>query len=53
MAASVAAVSAQVLRERLRGALWALFIGDALAMPAHWYYNRSQVRAPRSVAPLR
>jgi ADP-ribosylglycohydrolase len=24
---------------RLRNALWGLFIGDALAMPAHWYYN--------------
>ena len=26
-------------RLRLRNALWGLFIGDALAMPAHWYYN--------------
>ena len=25
--------------ERMRGALWGLFIGDALAMPVHWYYN--------------
>lgn len=25
--------------DRMRGALWGLFIGDALAMPAHWYYN--------------
>ena len=24
---------------RLRNALWGLFIGNALAMPAHWYYN--------------
>ena len=24
---------------RLRNALWGLFIGDALAMPAHWYYD--------------
>lgn len=23
------------------GALWGLYIGDALAMPVHWYYNRS------------
>ena len=26
-------------RRRLKNALWGLFIGDALAMPAHWYYN--------------
>jgi len=24
----------------VRGALYGLFIGDALAMPVHWYYNR-------------
>ena len=24
---------------RLQNALWGLFIGDALAMPAHWYYD--------------
>lgn len=26
-------------RQRLQNALWGLFIGDALAMPAHWYYK--------------
>jgi ADP-ribosyl-[dinitrogen reductase] hydrolase len=26
-------------RQRLQNALWGLFIGDALAMPAHWYYR--------------
>lgn len=26
-------------RRRLRNSLWGLFIGDALSMPAHWYYN--------------
>ena len=25
--------------ERLRGALWGMFVGDSLAMPAHWYYD--------------
>ena len=25
--------------ERIRGALWGMFVGDALAMPVHWYYN--------------
>lgn len=24
---------------RARGALWAMFIGDALSMPVHWYYD--------------
>lgn len=28
-------------RFRLSGALWGLCIGDALAMPVHWYYNRN------------
>ena len=26
-------------RRRLQNALLGLFIGDALAMPAHWFYN--------------
>ena len=25
--------------DRMRGALWGMFIGDALVMPVHWYYN--------------
>ena len=25
--------------DRLRGCLWGMFVGDALAMPAHWYYD--------------
>jgi hypothetical protein len=25
--------------DRLRGLLWGAFVGDALAMPVHWYYN--------------
>ena len=29
---------------RIRGALWGLFIGDALAMPVHWYYDREALR---------
>jgi ADP-ribosyl-[dinitrogen reductase] hydrolase len=31
-------------RARAEGALFGLFIGDALAMPAHWYYNRAALR---------
>jgi ADP-ribosylglycohydrolase len=27
-------------RSRAEGALWGEFIGDALAMPVHWYYDR-------------
>ena len=23
--------------DRMRGALWGMFVGDALAMPVHWY----------------
>jgi hypothetical protein len=29
---------------RLENALWGLFAGDALAMPAHWYYNIGHIR---------
>ncbi|HVN70572.1 MAG TPA: ADP-ribosylglycohydrolase family protein, partial [Desulfomonilia bacterium] len=29
---------------RLRNALWGLFIGDALAMPAHWYYSLGNIK---------
>lgn len=29
---------------RARGALWGQFIGDALAMPVHWYYNTAALR---------
>ena len=25
--------------DRFRGGLWGLFVGDALAMPVHWYYD--------------
>lgn len=31
-------------RDRLRGALWGLFVGDALAMPAHRYYDVAALR---------
>jgi ADP-ribosyl-[dinitrogen reductase] hydrolase len=28
------------IRVKSRGTLYGLCIGDALAMPVHWYYNR-------------
>jgi len=31
-------------RVRLQNGLWGLFIGDALAMPAHWYYRVDNIR---------
>ena len=30
--------------DRLRGALWGMFVGDALAMPVHWYYSISALQ---------
>lgn len=30
--------------DRMRGTLWGMFTGDALAMPAHWYYNIAALR---------
>ncbi len=29
----------ELTADRIAGALWGIFIGDALAMPAHWYYD--------------
>ena len=49
------------MESRKRGCIYGLFIGDALAMPVHWYYDRlalqrdyGQVRdylAPRNPHP--
>ncbi|KXZ49126.1 hypothetical protein GPECTOR_23g55 [Gonium pectorale] len=30
--------------DRVRGALWGIFIADALSMPVHWYYNPNDIR---------
>lgn len=32
------------IHERLRGMLWGMFVGDALAMPAHWYYDMAALQ---------
>ena len=29
---------------RMENALWGLFIGDSLAMPAHWFYNIENIK---------
>jgi ADP-ribosylglycohydrolase len=31
------------VEERTLGALYGLFVGDALSMPAHWYYDRRAI----------
>lgn len=31
-------------RTRIENALWGLFAADALAMPAHWFYKRENIR---------
>ena len=36
-------ISIRMKKRRLKNALWGLFIGDALAMPAHWYYNTGNI----------
>ena len=33
--------SVSLSEDKRSGALWGLSIGDALAMPVHWYYNRN------------
>lgn len=32
------------LESRIKGALYGLFIADALAMPVHWYYDRDALK---------
>jgi hypothetical protein len=32
----------QTSGRKREGTLWGLYIGDALAMPVHWYYNRTK-----------
>lgn len=32
-------MSAMTPADRFRGTLWGMFVGDALAMPVHWYYD--------------
>lgn len=34
----------EMRERRTRNALWGLFIGDALAMPAHWFYSLSNIQ---------
>jgi len=33
-------MDAQWTEKSLRGALWGIFVGDAVAMPVHWFYDR-------------
>ena len=33
----------ELIDSKSRGALYGLCIGDALAMPVHWYYNRQSL----------
>eukprot|EP00928_Gymnodinium_smaydae_P096354 TRINITY_DN8494_c0_g2_i1.p1 TRINITY_DN8494_c0_g2~~TRINITY_DN8494_c0_g2_i1.p1 ORF type:complete len:274 (-),score=58.73 TRINITY_DN8494_c0_g2_i1:317-1138(-) len=43
--AAAAAAAQTTMSDRIGGALWGLFIGDALAMPTHWFYGgERQVR---------
>ncbi len=32
-------MNAEAYDDRVRGALWRMVVGDALAMPVHWYYD--------------
>jgi|GEM_PF-7023443 ADP-ribosylglycohydrolase len=36
--------SAQPDHNHIKGALFGMFIGDALAMPVHWYYDREALK---------
>eukprot|EP00391_Amoebophrya_sp_Ameob2_P007720 CAMPEP_0178994944 /NCGR_PEP_ID=MMETSP0795-20121207/7569_1 /TAXON_ID=88552 /ORGANISM="Amoebophrya sp., Strain Ameob2" /LENGTH=409 /DNA_ID=CAMNT_0020687229 /DNA_START=230 /DNA_END=1459 /DNA_ORIENTATION=+ len=32
------------LAQRVRGAIWGMYMGDALSMPVHWYYDRRRIQ---------
>jgi len=34
-------ITHQIMTEKRAGCIWGTFIGDALAMPVHWYYDRA------------
>lgn len=38
-----AGASEAIFLDRVRASLWGMHIGDALAMPVHWYYNLGQL----------
>ncbi len=38
-AATTTTASSPSVRSRVAGALWGLFIADAMGMPTHWYYD--------------
>jgi len=38
------AVAVGATADRIKGALWGIFIADALSMPVHWYYDVSALR---------
>jgi len=38
-------MTAPAIRSRIENALWGLLVGDALAMPVHWYYDKLNIRA--------
>lgn len=40
---TTAASSSGVMRSRAAACLWGLYMGDALASPVHWFYDRSLV----------
>jgi hypothetical protein len=35
--------SAAVVLDKVKGSLWGVYIGDALAMPTHWYYDQNHL----------
>mmetsp|Transcript_15456 Transcript_15456/g.45920 ORF Transcript_15456/g.45920 Transcript_15456/m.45920 type:complete len:619 (+) Transcript_15456:1-1857(+) len=43
--AAPAVAAAAVRRSRVEGSMYGIFVGDALAMPVHWYYSPRQLRA--------
>jgi ADP-ribosylglycohydrolase len=43
-------VKNRVSDDKRAGALWGSFIGDALAMPVHWYYDRAALKRDYGIA---
>jgi hypothetical protein len=45
MSSSAAFTASAVARDRMKGALFGMFVGDAVAMPVHWMYNLRDLKS--------
>ena len=37
-------MNSELMRDRIKGCLFGLFVADAVASPVHWYYNLNLIK---------